>query len=174
MYLSAAACYGRISVIRDGDFLNLGFVHCGQEGLLSFVESERLMAAVLSKENITAVLTTPLLAPSAPARVAVGVCDEPRVAFAMLHNELTKSGFYWDDFPTSIDPTARVHGSAWIAEKNVRIGPDTAVGPRAAILERCVVGSEVEVGAGCVLGGVGFQTVRSQPTMLELNTQAGW
>ena len=171
MLLSSAAPYGPFSVAREGSFRNLGFVHQGAEQMLSFAENARFLRAALRNGSISALLTTAELAAAAPAGIAVGICERPRAVFAMLHNRLASSGFYWEDFATVINPTARVHPTASVAEKNVRIGPGTVVGPMATILERTAIGSEVEIGAASVLGGVGFQTVRG-PAMIEL-THAG-
>jgi UDP-3-O-[3-hydroxymyristoyl] glucosamine N-acyltransferase len=72
-----------------------------------------------------------------------------------------------------IDPSAKVHPSAWIAERNVRIGAASEIGPHATILDRCVIRENVVVGAGAVLGGVGFQTVRSPQPMIEMSHAGG-
>lgn len=173
MLLSALADYTAIAVQRDGCFDNLGFVSQRQERMLVFLESARFLGAVLRNTTINAVLATPQLAESLPEGLAVGVCEQPRLAFAAIHNELARRGFYWDDFPTVIDPSARVHPVAWVAARNVRIGPGTTVEPHVTILERCILGAEVVVGAGCVLGGVGFQTVRTNRAMLELEHAGG-
>jgi UDP-3-O-[3-hydroxymyristoyl] glucosamine N-acyltransferase len=105
--------------------------------------------------------------------MGVAVSPEPRAAFARLHNDLALRGFYWEDFPTVIDPTARIHPTAWIAERNVRIGAATDIQPNVTVLERCVIGEGVAVGAGAVLGGVGFQTVRTTRPMIEMNHAGG-
>src|SRR5262249_35069226 len=96
-----------------------------------------------------------------------------RIVFANLHNELALRGFYWDDFPTIIDSSAKVHPRAWIAERNVRIGAAAEIAPNATVMERCVIGESVVIGAGAILGGVGFQTVRSSQPMIEMNHAGG-
>jgi len=172
MLLSAVA--GDVfSVVRDGCFENLGFVFQTQENMLVFLESARFVRAVHRNPNIRAVLTTPELAGSLPENLAVGVCEQPRLTFALVHNELAQRGFYWTDFATVIDPGARVHPTAWVSEQNVRIGPGSIVEPHATILARCIVGERVVVGAGCVLGGVGFQSVRTNRVMLEMEHAGG-
>jgi UDP-3-O-[3-hydroxymyristoyl] glucosamine N-acyltransferase len=161
-----------IVVKRDGEFQNLGFVSDRHKGLLVFLEDSRYLAALRRNESVTAVLTAADLADAAPPNLAVAICPEPRTAFAKLHNELALGGFYWEDFPTVIDPSAKVHPTAWIAERNVRIGAASVIGPRATVLQRCVIGEDVVVGAGAVLGGIGFQTVRNTRPMIEM-THAG-
>jgi UDP-3-O-[3-hydroxymyristoyl] glucosamine N-acyltransferase len=168
MELSAVAEWAAIEVLRDGGFGNLGFIWQRQERMLVFLESARFLGGLLRHPNICAVLTTPELAASLPQHLAAGTCEQPRLAFAMVHNELARRGFYWEDFETTIDPAAHVHPTAWVAARNVRIGPGTVVEPHATILERCLVGAQVVVGANCVLGGAGFQTARSNRAMLEM------
>ena len=173
MRLSEIADTAQITVSRDGEFRNLGFLAERQAHMLVFLESARHQAALLENKSIRAVLTTEDLADLVPSGLALGVCSAPRLAFATIHNELARREFYWEPFETVIDPLAQVHPTAWIAERNVRIGPQTTIGPRATILERCMVGTGAVIGAGAVLGGVGFQTVRTGGAMLEMQHAGG-
>jgi UDP-3-O-[3-hydroxymyristoyl] glucosamine N-acyltransferase len=151
----------------------LGLVDQHYPDMLVFVESRRFVKALTRNQAVAAVFTTPQLADMVPANVALGVCENPRLAFAQLHNELARSGFYWQDFSTEIHPEAAVHPSAWVAERNVRIGAHVKVGPLATILERCCLAESVSVGASTVLGGVGFQTVRTSRPMVEMDHCGG-
>ena len=162
-----------ITVWRDGDFQTLGFLRDTCPCQLVFVENRAFLRALQRNGSVSAVLTTAELADAVPRGMAVAVCEHPRIAFANLHNELALRGFYWDDFPTVIDPSAKVHPTAWIAERNVRIRAASEIGPNATVLERCVVGENAVVGAGAVLGGVGFQTVRTSDPMIEMNHTGG-
>jgi len=158
---------------RDGKFQSLGFVADGHTGLLVFLEEAKFLAALRRNYTVTAVLTTPALAASVPSGLAVATSPEPRTAFANLHNQLARCGFYWEDFPTVIHPDAAIHPTAWVAERNVRIGAGSVVAPNATILERCLLGESVVVGAGAVLGAVGFQSVRGTRPMLEMDHAGG-
>jgi UDP-3-O-[3-hydroxymyristoyl] glucosamine N-acyltransferase len=160
-------------IIRDGNFENLGFVSESLPEMLSFLVHPRFLGALERNTCLRALLTTPALAASAPDHLALAVCDQPRVAFALFHNYLCDTGFYWEDFPTTIDSAAQVHPSAYLAEKNVRIGAGSIVGPRAAILERCVIGSACLIGVGSILGGVGLQTVQTDEGLLEMRHAGG-
>jgi UDP-3-O-[3-hydroxymyristoyl] glucosamine N-acyltransferase len=151
---------GGAELRRDGEFENLGFLESGLGGMLLFLEAGRFARALAANRGVVAVITTPELEKSIPATRALAVSAEPRLAFARIHNHLAESGFYWEEFATSIDPLAKVHPAAWVAPKNVRIGRGTVVGPQAAVLERCVVGENAVIGAGAILGGAGFQTIR--------------
>jgi UDP-3-O-[3-hydroxymyristoyl] glucosamine N-acyltransferase len=171
--LSAIAGAVGATVYRDGAIQNLGFVPDTQPALLVFAETARFARILVQKSNVAAVLTTPDLADGIPAGLALGVCPDPRLAFAEIHNRLVDDGFYWDDFVTSVDPSAEVHPSAWVAPSNVRIGRNCVVGPHATILARCLLGESVAVGAGAILGGVGMQTVRSARPLLEMRHAGG-
>ena len=168
MRLSSCVGAAEITTCRDGSFENLGFIAEQRCRMLSFLENERLLPALLRNKNICAVLTTPTLAGMIPEWLALGISEEPRLSFAALHNGLAKTDFYWQDFPSRIDPGAEVHARAWIAERNVTIGPGSIIGANATILERSLVGSRVTIGAGVVLGGVGFQTARTPGVSLEM------
>jgi UDP-3-O-[3-hydroxymyristoyl] glucosamine N-acyltransferase len=162
-----------VVVRRDGEFQSLGFVSDRGQGLLVFLESSRFLAALRQNESASAVLTTARLADGVPSALAVGICSEPRTVFAKLHNALALGGFYWEDFPAAIDPYAKIHPAAWIAGRNVRIGAGCVIEPNATVLERCVLGEGVIVGAGAVLGGVGFQTLRDTRPMIEMSHAGG-
>ena len=172
MQLSSCVDAAEIATCRDGSFENLGFITEQRSRTLSFLESESLLPALLRNESICAVLTNQELASKIPDGLALGVCKDPRLAFATLHNRLAQTDFYWQSFPSYIDPDARVHARAWVDDKDVTIGPGSIIGPNATILERCSVGSRVTIGAGAVLGGVGFQTARTAGMSLEM-THAG-
>jgi UDP-3-O-[3-hydroxymyristoyl] glucosamine N-acyltransferase len=172
MRLSEISNAAGVAVWRDGDFQTLGFLCDTYANQLVFLESRTFSRALERNRSVSAVLTTPELTDAVPDGVAVGVCDKPRIAFANLHNELALRGFYWDDFATVIHPAANVHPTAWVDECNVRIGAGTDIGPKAAVLQRSLVGDNVVIGAGAILGGVGFQTVRSAQPMIEM-THAG-
>ncbi len=160
-------------VRRDGDFQTLGFLCDTYPHQLVFLENRAFLPGLQRNEAVSAVLTTAELADSVPRSVAVAICEQPRTVFANIHNALALCGFYWEDFPTVIDPSAKVHPTAWIAERNVRIGAASEIAPHATVLERCLIGEHVVVGSGAVLGGVGFQTVRSTEPMIEMSHAGG-
>lgn len=162
-----------IEVCRDGSFHNLGFLSDDYPHMLVFLDDARFIGALRRHTNISAVLTTPELRDDVPRHMALGICRTPRLEFSDLHNQLAEAGFYWEDFDTFVDPLARVHPTACLPEANVRIGPRSILGPHVVVLERCLIGSDVTVGAGAVLGGVGFQTVRASHPMTEMRHAGG-
>ena len=173
MFLDAVIGCSGADLRRNGTFQNLGFISDVRDELLVFLSEARFRSALLENPYVSAVITTPFLSALVPRALALATCDDPRAAFARIHNYLCQSDFYWHDFPTVIHPAANVHPSAWVAETNVRIGPRTVVGPRATVLERCEIGEDCVIGAGSVLGGVGLQTVNTGNTLLEMQHAGG-
>jgi UDP-3-O-[3-hydroxymyristoyl] glucosamine N-acyltransferase len=173
MRLSHVCDPSGLTLQRDGEFHNLGFLCHRYESMMVFLEERRFAAPLRRNESVCAVLTTPELAETIPSHIALATAGNPRAAFAEIHNRLMQGGFYWEDFTTEIDPRAEVHSAAWVAKKNVRIGANSIIGPQAAILERCSIGEQATIGAGVVLGGVGFQTVRSSRPMIEMRHGGG-
>src|SRR5436309_9822357 len=96
-----------MAVWRDGDFQTLGFLSDTYSRQLVFLENRAFLRALQRNGSVSAVLTTAELADVVPRGVALAICDQPRTVFANLHNELALRGFYWDDFPTVIDPSAK-------------------------------------------------------------------
>lgn len=173
MLLADAVEGSGVELLRHGNFENLGFISDSRAEMLTFVEDEHFMAALHKNRYISAVITKPDFAGKATDRFGLAVCEHPRLAFAHIHNRLCRSSFYWHDFPTAVHPDANVHPSAWIAERNVRIGAGTTIGPRATVLERCEISEGCVIGASCILGGVGFQTVRTENAMVEMQHAGG-
>jgi UDP-3-O-[3-hydroxymyristoyl] glucosamine N-acyltransferase len=171
--LSDLAAFEPLTIYRNGQFDTLGFAHHSGARLLTFLDDARLLSRVVRNRDVSAVITSPELAPRIPERIGVATCIQPRLVFAEIHNLLAESGYYWKDFETVIDPGARIHPSAFVAERNVRIGAGAVVMPHATILERCLLAEDVMVGAGAVLGGEGFQRVRDTDPMLEMRHAGG-
>ena len=159
--LEQAAQWSPIEVLRDGAFVNLGFLSDPQEGMLTFVEDRRFLAQLDRVSGVSCVLTTEALASSISPSMAIAIAESPRQAFFETHNYLASStNFYWEDFSTVIDTAARIHARSFIADRNVVIGPDAVVEANATILERTVLGKSAVVAAGAVVGAEGFQCSR--------------
>ncbi len=158
-----------VKVIRDSSFITPGFLSDPQDGMIVFLEDVKYLDNLKNTPGVSCVLTTEELAGRLPQIPGVAICAEPRRSFFDLHNRLAlKTDFYWTDFPTEINPSARIHQRACIAEKNVRIGPDTVIGPNVTIEERCLIGSSVTIRAGVVLGSIGFQSSRTAAGMMDM------
>ena len=158
---------------RDGVFDTPGLLSDPQPNMLVFLEDRRYLSLLQRTLQVSCVITTVELAQSIEAGRGLAVAGNPRRAFYLLHNRLAASGFYWEDFASEIHPTAHVHPSACVAEKNVRIGPGSIVEPRVVIMERCLIGSDVTIRAGTVLGSIGFQTEHFEDATVDLSHAGG-
>jgi UDP-3-O-[3-hydroxymyristoyl] glucosamine N-acyltransferase len=130
--------------------------------MLTFVESAGFADALVRAVATCSVLTTPALADRFPESFGLALSDDPRRCFIEIHNHLaTHTAFYWDDFETCIDPTARIEDGTKIPEFNVVIGPGVVIEKNVTVGERVIVGERCVVQPGAVLGAEGFQTNRS-------------
>lgn len=156
MRLSEVAPRAGLTVVRDADVTELDLLaHAGPRSLVYAATPE--LAADVAARTPAAAIVTPAAAASIPAPIGLATADDPEAAFYRVHAALADTPFYWEDFDTEIDPRANVHDHAYLAPRNVRIGPGCVVEPNATILERVVLGRDVIVRAGAILGAAGFE-----------------
>ncbi len=169
MSLSALAYLVPLDVAQEGECSTLGFLSKPRPGMLTFVESRKVLKAVRAAPRPLAIITTEEVAATLPPVDGVALSEHPRRTFFELHNHLAReSVFYGGHAPTTIDPTADVHPTASIASMDVQIGPRTIVGPHVTIRGRCRLGAGVVLHPGVVLGAEGFQTSRFPDMMLDM------
>jgi len=159
----------RVTVVRDSPFGTLGFLSDPQPEMLVFLESRDYLSEVTETREVVCVITTEPLARELPSIPGLAISPDPRRSFIALHNHLAAgTDFYGSGFPSEIDPTARIHPRAFVADRNVRIGAHTLIGPNATVMERCTIGAWVKVWPGVVLGSAGFQTARCGNDTLDM------
>ena len=146
-----------LDVVRDAELESLGFVSHELPRLLVFTENEKYVPEIVANANVTCVVTTSELASKVPAKLGVATAANPRLAFYALHAHLATTDFYWKPFKTEIAKSAKVHPRAYVADMNVRIGERCVVEPMATVLERTILGDDVILRAGVIVGGEGFQ-----------------
>jgi len=101
--------------------------------------------------------------------LGLALSDHPRRRFIEIHNHLaTRTTFYWDDFPTSIDPSSHIDDGTTVPDFNVVIGPGVVIEKNVTVGERVILGERCVVHAGAVLGAEGFQTDRSGPHLHDM------
>jgi UDP-3-O-[3-hydroxymyristoyl] glucosamine N-acyltransferase len=158
MKLSEAARPAPLRVVRDADFDDLALLGASEGRVLVYAGDARSFDRLAKTSAAVAIVTTAALAESVPSSLGLAVADHPEAAFYDLHRWLhTSSDFYWRDFATTIDPSARVHERAYVAPRNVRIGARVVIEPNVTILERVAIGDDAIVRAGAVLGSEGFE-----------------
>ncbi|MFQ6084237.1 MAG: UDP-3-O-(3-hydroxymyristoyl)glucosamine N-acyltransferase [Methanosarcinales archaeon] len=158
-----------MEIIKDGDFDSLGFVTHKRMNQLVFLENENFLSKLISNQNISCVITVKDLVDKLPNHVGVVVAKNPREAFYKFHNYLAmNTDFYWKDFSTEILTDAQIHPTAYVAEKNVRIGSGVVVEPGALILERSIIEDDVIIRSGATIGAEGFEFKRLGKEILHV------
>jgi len=143
-------------VVRDGEFSDLSLGSRAGPDRLSYAVDATHIAA-LTARKAAAIVTTAEAAAAVDPAVALAVADDPERTFFRLHAQLASAGFYWTEVPARIDASARISPDAWLAPRNVTIGPGCVVEPNVTIHERVVLGAGVIVRSGAVLGAEGFE-----------------
>lgn len=169
MRLSDIAPRLQVTVVRDAEFSNLGFLFDDLPDKLIFVEAPHFVSAARKARGIKCVLCTAELASSFPGVEGLATTAEPKLTFFHLQQFLVEeTDFYGAPFPTVIHPSARIHPRAWIAPDNVRIGPGTVVEVNVSVGQGSLIGAGVHIRAGAVLGAEGFQSARHAGGILQM------
>ena len=157
MRLGEAAPHAPLRVVRDAEFDDLALLGASAGRALVYAGDARSMER-LAKTSAAAVVTTAELAGEVQESIGLAVAERPETAFYELHRWLhASSDFYWRNFASVIDPSARVHERAYVAPRGVRIGARAVIEPNATILERVTLGDDTIVRAGAVVGSEGFE-----------------
>ncbi len=174
MKLGEAARHGPLRLVRDAEFDDLALLGATEGRVLVYAGDARSLERLAETSAAAAVVTTAALADAVPSSIGLAVAEHPEAAFYDLHRWLhSSSEFYWRDFATVIDPSARVHERAYVAPRNVRIGARVVVEPNATILERVTLGEDTIIRAAAVIGSEGFEF--KGPAMRQGRaTRAAW
>jgi UDP-3-O-[3-hydroxymyristoyl] glucosamine N-acyltransferase len=147
-----------LELVRDGEFASLGFVTHNSPRQLVYIENSKYIPIMLKNLNISCVITTRELTSPIPQELGIGISSNPRKLFYEIHNYLARdTDFYWKPFKTEIARSARIHSTAYIAERNVRISEGCEIGPKVSILENSNLENDVIIRAGSVIGTEGFE-----------------
>jgi UDP-3-O-[3-hydroxymyristoyl] glucosamine N-acyltransferase len=154
--LADVARYAHLEIVRDAEFEDLGLIGPNSTNALVYVVDERALSRLRS-DAVAAIIAPPSLSERVSAPAGLATSERPEEDFYRVHRALHESGFYWKDFVTAIDPTANVHERAFVAPRNVRIGPRVTIEPGVTVLERVAIGEDSLIRAGTVLGAEGFE-----------------
>jgi UDP-3-O-[3-hydroxymyristoyl] glucosamine N-acyltransferase len=169
MLLSELPGQRRLTMVRDADFKNLGFLFDALPRKLIFVESGRFLSQVRRAGDVACILTNPALAGMLPETPGLAVSVNPRLEFFEIQRFLVaETHFYGPSRPSEIHRTCLVHPRAWVAESNVNIGPGSSIGPNVVIHEGTTIGARVRIQAGAMLGAEGFQTARHDGDLVQM------
>lgn len=132
---------------------------------LSFAQSTAWAEA--ADNSVAAIIVSEAVADSYSGHAAMLVTkrDPQEVFYEIFYDSCIEAR--WQLIKGSIDPEARVHHGAHVAE-HVSIGAGTVVMPGAVVLNNTVLGEGVTVKPNATLGGDGFQVrrIRNRPTVV--------
>jgi len=174
MYLSQVADIIPMKIIKDGEFNSLGLLsHNGQKMLVGMYDSSYLHK-LLANRHISCVITTYDITKQLPKHMAMAICDDPKTVFYQIHDYLARqTEFYWKDFDSEISPNAVIHELASVTRKNVRIGSGTIVEPNAVIMEHSIIGDDVIIRAGAIIGGTGMEPKYVEGKLINVRHMGG-
>jgi acyl-[acyl carrier protein]--UDP-N-acetylglucosamine O-acyltransferase len=150
------------ALARDAQFFSVGKIPSRVKArLVPIVSTQYLGELVWAPDEVVAVICTSEIQRFVPPRFGCAVAADPIRATVLIHDELgSRQGYYWQDFTSIIAASAKIHRSAHVAERNVFIGEGTIVGPHAAVMERSIVGSRCQIGAGTIIGTDAFELAK--------------
>lgn len=161
-------------VKTEGKFFALGLLsHLVDKMLVCFYDKSYL-GVFLANENISCVVTNSEIAALLPEKYGVIISDYPLKTFYQIHRYLNNNtDFYWQSFATRIAPSAQIHERAYIAEADVQIGENCIIEPNVTILPKTILGDNVIIRAGVVLGTEGFEFKKIDGLLVSVNHSGG-
>lgn len=105
-----------------------------------------------------------------------GICvvDNPRLAYFLLHNALSKERNYVrEPFNTRIAESAKISPYAVVAENNVIIGENVVIEEFVSIKENTVIGDDSVIRMGSKIGGTGFEIKNDGSKSITVNHVGG-
>lgn len=149
-----------IKVLRPCSFSFPGKILTPANDLLVPLAVETALTDLLGRSGIAGVLTTRALADRVPSSLGLAICDDPMRTHHKIHLALSlEAGRLWEDFPSEISSKAEVHPDAWVAPRNVRIGPGAVVMAGAMVNERCLIGEGTRVHHRAVIGADAYEII---------------
>lgn len=159
---------------RDGQFADLGLADDSFAGLLTYCESVKYIGTVNRNPAAVAVVSRPELAGEFRPELAVITSDDPRSLFFLALDYLAaETDFFGRPGENVLAASARVHPSAVIAERGVVVGERTVIGPHVVIEAKTTIGDDVVIDPGAVLGGEGFQLIKTGGRYLHVKHGGG-
>ena len=158
--LGEFAGIGGLEVIRECAFSYPAKILTPSDDVLVPLVAGGALRDLRGRSGIKGVITSPELAADVPSELGLAVAPDPMAAHHLIHVALAQmEGRLWTDFDTEIDPTASIHPLAYVAPRNVRIGPDASILPFAVVHERSTIGAGTRLHAHTVIGADAYEIV---------------
>tara|TARA_B110000285_G_scaffold228681_1_gene292022 strand:+ start:1306 stop:2190 length:885 start_codon:yes stop_codon:yes gene_type:complete len=132
---------------------------------IAFIDEEKYVEQLNSNKNIEVVICTEELRGKIHNKTVV-FCDDPRYDFYTFYNEIIERNAVRVE--TEISSSAIIDPKAHVSDYNVKIGPNTYVGPNASILPDVEIGSNCYIKAGAVVGSEGFELKRTKKGIINV------
>lgn len=155
-----------VTVVRDAEFIGLGYVDSDRLGVLVFADQIKYLAAAAANPRVGAVITTRDLAARSPSQAGLAVADSPRDAFYAIQRALLAAGHADLPFQPGRGSGCRIHPSAVVSDK-CRIGDNVTIGEQVVIRDPVWIGSDVVIEPGAKLGveGILYSLSGDRPTL---------
>ncbi|MBQ9765480.1 MAG: hypothetical protein IJW18_04720 [Lachnospiraceae bacterium] len=166
-------------VVRDAEFETMGIlVSDPKRPYLCFAEADNFLKSACAKEDITCIIVTEALADNevlVESGKGIAVCKSPRTAFYEMHNWLAdnKEGYANSYEETTIGEGCIIHPSASIPSHGVKIGNNVLIEEFVVIRPGSVIGDNVVLRAGVVIGGSNYSVCHHADGKLFLVKQIG-
>lgn len=157
-----------LELINHFSYDDVGLLVTTSEGsLLSFIEDKKYISKLNENKQIKGIFCTQEILDSKLVRndVAAIVVDEPKWFFFKIVDYLGKNK---ERVPTSISPTSKINPTAYISPFGVRIGDNCVVESHVTIHSDVIIGDNVVLRAGSVIGGEGFEHKKTSRGVLSV------
>lgn len=152
--------------VSGANYDGLGMADSAQgDALLTFLDHPKYAEVVNSNPSIKGVFVRSAEKCLLRSDIEKITVDDPKWYFFSVVNFLGENR---SREKTVIAPTARIDGSAVIAEYGVVIGDGVVVEPRSVIMPDVVIGARVKVRAGAVVGVDGYEHKRTSRGILSV------
>lgn len=144
-------------LVRDGAFTHLDEAEARETGALVFCQNLAFLELANANPNVTAIITTPELAPEARAP-AVATSADPRLAFFRIYGGLAADDAAPEPAGPGVGEACQIHPGAAISNR-ARIGSGVTIAANAVIESDVEIGDGCYIGANAVIGAEGMMTV---------------
>lgn len=155
------------SPLQDSSFSRTQFANTTQLDSLCFANSARYLKVAQDNPAVTAVVTTPALAPQWNCEKGLVTSNTPEEDFYRLHNCLVRDHAMRPPLTPGIATSAQIHPSA-IVDPYSEVGPDVEIAAGAVVMAGSVLGTGSVIGPNAVIGADGHFFKRYQGQLFNV------
>lgn len=158
-------------IISDGHFENLAKSNVQTVSkILSFLDDAKYLDEIYHNPNISCIICLPEFVEKLSQTVAgIMVCENPRIRFFAIHNELCDAeGYCPSSFNTIIGENCTISDKAYVAPINVEIGNNVIIEEFVSIRGHCKISNNTTIHSGCQIGGEGYEFVTARDNFFHV------